>query len=179
MTDGSPRALALDRIWAGWRSAYVAGNDVDPRLEGGTGTLFERILTSGLPDDQTYVLWRGESCAALLNIYPYGTGHLMVVPQQAAVDLLDLDEPVYDELWDGVRDAVTAIRAAYAPDGVNVGMNLGKAGGASIPGHLHVHCLPRWSGDTTFLTTVAEARMLPEPLSVTWERLRAAWPTRN
>lgn len=168
---------ALDLLWAGWRSAYVSGGAADdPRIAEGDGTIFERILQSGLPDSETYVLWRGDHCAALLNVYPYGTGHLMVVPQAAVADLLDLGTDAYRELWDGVHAAVTAIRTAYSPDGLNVGMNLGRAGGASIPGHMHVHCLPRWAGDTTFLTTVAHTRMLPEPLDLTWEKLRSAWP---
>ncbi len=165
----------MERIWAGWRSAYVSGGQTRPVPEG-DGSIFERILGSGLPDNETYVLWRGEHVAALLNAYPYGTGHLMVLPQVAVGDLLELSPGVYAELWDVVRLAVGAIEAAYSPDGVNVGLNLGRAGGASIPGHLHVHCLPRWVGDTTFLTTVAETRMVPEPLDLTWSKLQDAWP---
>ncbi len=169
MSDG------LDRIWAGWRSAYVSGG-ATRSVPDGDGSIFERILSCGLPDRETYVLARRENCTALLNVYPYGTGHLMVLPNQAVPDLLDLDPEVHAELWSMVRDAVGAIRSAYAPDGVNVGTNLGRAGGASIPGPLHVHCLPRWSGDTTFLATIAETRMLPEPLDTTWEKLREHWP---
>jgi diadenosine tetraphosphate (Ap4A) HIT family hydrolase len=162
-------------MWAGWRSAYVSGEHTDPVPEG-DGTIFERIFGSGLADEESYVLWRGESCGALLNVYPYSCGHLMVLPFTAAPDLLALPAETYTELWEGVRMAVAAIEDAYSPDGVNVGLNIGKAGGASIPGHLHVHCLPRWSGDTTFLTSIAEARMLPEPLSQSWQKLKAAWP---
>ncbi len=142
----------------------------------GDGTIFERILNSGLPDEDTYVLARGEHCAAILNIYPYGTGHLMVMPRRAAADLLDLSTDAYEELWSMVRDAVAAIRVAYNPEGVNVGTNIGRAAGASIPDHLHVHCLPRWSADTTFLTAVANVRMLPEAIEDTWHKLREAWP---
>lgn len=165
----------FDRIWAGWRSAYVSGGETEVRVPDGDGTIFERILNSGWPDDETYVLARGEHVAALLNAYPYGTGHLMVLPKVAVPDLLDLSPEAHAELWEMVRVAVAAIRTAYNPDGVNVGANLGRAGGASIPGHLHVHCLPRWLGDTTFLSTVAETRMLPEPLDMTWQKLRDAW----
>ena len=142
----------------------------------GDGSIFERILGSDWPDEETYVLWRGEHCAAILNVYPYGTGHLMVLPRRAVADLLDLSTDAHAELWEGVRMAVTAIRAAYDCDGINVGTNIGRAGGASIPDHLHVHCLPRWAGDTTFLTSIAETRMLPEPLDETWRKLTAAWP---
>lgn len=169
----------LDQLWAGWRSAYVSGGDSATGaapVPDGDGSIFERILTSGHTDRETYVVQRGQHCAALLNIYPYGTGHLLVMPQRAVPDILDLDDDAYDELWAMVRDGVTAIRAAYNPDGVNVGANLGRAGGASIPDHLHVHCLPRWTADSTFMASIAEARMLPEPLDVTWEKLREHWP---
>ena len=165
----------VDRIWAGWRSAYVSSGSGDVRVPEGEGTIFERILNSGWPDEETYVLDRGQHVAALLNAYPYGTGHLMVLPQQAVPDLLEMSPEAHAELWDMVRTAVAAIRTAYNPDGVNVGTNLGRAGGASIPDHLHVHCLPRWAGDTTFLSTIAETRMLPEPLDMTWRKLRDAW----
>ena len=87
-----------------------------------------------------------------------------------------LEPAEHDELWLGVRDAVVAVKAAYRPQGVNVGINLGQAAGAGVPGHLHVHVLPRWAGDTNFTTAIAEVRVLPEPLSDTWRKLRAAWP---
>ena len=170
----------LDRLWAGWRSSYVSGDDnasdIRP-VPAGIGSIFERILHSTLSDRDAYVLWRGDACAAMLNVYPYGTGHLMVMPTRAVPDLLDLTNDEHAELWETVRSAVVALRSAYRPDGINVGTNLGNAGGASIPDHLHVHCLPRWSGDTTFLTTIAETRMMPEPLDLTWEKLKAAWPS--
>ncbi|MPY92053.1 MAG: HIT domain-containing protein [Acidimicrobiia bacterium] len=164
----------MERLWAGWRSAYVGG--LDGRPPTGEGSLFERILRSGLPDDETYVVWRGEQCSALLNAYPYTSGHLMVLPNRAIAELDDLSEAEADELWAATRRAVRAVRAAYRPEGVNVGLNLGLAAGAGVPDHLHVHVLPRWSGDTNFTTAVAEARVLPEPLGVSWERLVAAWP---
>lgn len=143
----------------------------------GDESLFERILHSGLPDEETYVLWRGEHCFAILNAYPYGSGHLMVLPNRAVPQLDGLDAAESAELWAGVQDAVLAIRSAYRPDGVNVGMNLGAGAGAGVPDHLHVHCLPRWSADTNFMTAIAETRVLPEPLDVAWKKLTAAWPT--
>lgn len=143
----------------------------------GTGrTLFERILTSDLSDQDSYVLWRGQRCAAVLNAYPYGTGHLMVLPTRAVAELEALDAEEASELWAGVTAAVRAVKAAYRPDGVNVGLNLGSAAGAGVPDHLHVHVLPRWSADSNFMTAVAETRVLPEPLGDTWRKLRAAWP---
>lgn len=171
------RATALDRLWAGWRSTYISGGTDTATDADRGGTLFERILASGLSDRETYILWRGERCFALLNAYPYTTGHLLVLPKRGVPDLTDLDDEETVELWLGVRDAVGALRTAYEPSGVNVGLNLGGAAGGGVPDHLHVHCLARWSGDSNFMTTVAEARVLPEPLDVTWSRLREVWPT--
>jgi len=170
----------LDRIWAGWRSSYVSQVSEDPSAngpDGGGRSLFEQILHSGRPDADTFILWRGPRCFALLNAYPYGTGHLLVLPQRAVALLDDLDEEEAAELWLGVRLAERAVRAAYRPDGVNIGANLGRAAGAGVPDHLHVHVLPRWDADSNFITAIAEARVLPEPLDVTWRKLTEAWPT--
>jgi len=167
----------LERLWAPWRSRYVAGPDeVGP--EPGVPTLFEQILAAPEPDEETGILWRGRTCFAVLNAYPYGSGHLMVVPNRPAADLADLSENESKELWAAVQAAVAAIRRAYDPDGVNVGLNLGAAAGAGIPDHLHVHCLPRWRGDTNFMTATAETRVLPEPLEESWSKLRSAWEGR-
>ncbi|MFN0029436.1 MAG: HIT family protein [Acidimicrobiales bacterium] len=140
------------------------------------GTLFERILHSGRPDDETLIVWRGDRCFALLNLYPYVSGHLLVLPNAAVVHLEDLDPDTTAELWHTVTRAVVAIKAAYRPDGINVGANLGAAAGAGVPEHLHVHVLPRWHGDTNFTTTLADTRIMPEPLPVTWRKLVEAWP---
>ena len=164
----------LERLWAPWRSRYVAGIQ-QPGSVPTDGTLFERILAAPEPDEETGILWRGETCFAVLNAYPYGSGHLMVAPNRAVVDLGDLTDAESDELWAAVRAAVAAIGRAYNPEGVNVGLNLGAAAGAGVPDHLHVHCLPRWRGDTNFMTTMAETRVLPEPLSESWSKLRNAW----
>jgi ATP adenylyltransferase len=139
-------------------------------------SLFEAIEQSGLPDEEAFVLWRGEHCFALLNAFPYTSGHLMVLPKRAVAELEDLAPEEQGELWTAVRDAVVALKTAYRPEGLNIGLNLGIAAGAGIPGHLHVHVLPRWKGDTNFTTTVAELRVLPEALSVSWRKLVAAWP---
>jgi ATP adenylyltransferase len=163
----------IERLWAGWRSAYVTGTAGVPR---GEGSLFERILSSGLPDRESYVVWRGRRCAALLNAFPYTSGHLMVLPTRAVAFLDELEPDESAELWAAVNLAVRAVRAAYRPDGVNVGANLGLAAGAGVPDHLHLHVLPRWSGDTNFMTALAECRVMPEPLGVSWDKLRAAWP---
>ena len=142
----------------------------------GEQTLFEAIDASGLPDEETFVVHRGPKCLALLNAYPYTSGHLLVVPRRARAVLAELTEDEHAALWSTVRDAVAAVEAAYSPDGVNVGLNQGAAAGAGVPSHLHVHVLPRWSGDTNFMTTTADTRVLPEALGETWRRLVEAWP---
>ncbi len=139
-------------------------------------TLFESILNSGRPDEETYIVWRGTTCFALLNAYPYTSGHLMVLPKRGVPALEDLTADEHAELWSSVRSGVAAVKAAYEPDGVNVGLNLGRGAGAGVPDHLHVHIVPRWAGDTNFMTAVADARVLPEALTDSWQRLRAAWP---
>lgn len=177
---GGGPSLPLARLWAGWRTAYIdriTTDDREVRPDDEGRSLFERILASDLPDEETHILWRGEHCFALLNAYPYGSGHLLVLPNVAVPDLADLAPAVASELWRGVHAAVAAIRAAYQPEGVNVGLNLGHGAGAGVPDHLHVHCLPRWAADSNFMTAIAETRVLPEPLLEADRKLRAAWPS--
>lgn len=138
--------------------------------------MFCAILASEEGDETTYVVWRGPSTVAVLNAFPYTSGHVLVVPRRHVADLEELSGPESAELWSTVTTAVVAIKSAYRPGGLNVGTNLGRAAGAGIPGHLHVHCLPRWNGDTNFMTSLVEARVLPEALVTTWRRLRDAWP---
>ena len=172
--------MSLDRWWAGWRVDYIreAAEGDGMVAADKEATLFENILRSGQPDETTYILVRGDHTFALLNAYPYNSGHLMVLPKRAVANLEDLEPEEAIELWATVGDAVVAIKAAYEPEGVNVGANLGRGAGAGVPDHLHVHCLPRWGGDTNFMTAIAETRVLPEALDVSWRRLRATWPDR-
>jgi len=164
----------VDRLWAGWRSSYINATAwVTPDDD---SCVFCSIFASDLPADETYILWRSPLAVAILNAYPYGSGHLLVMPTRHLAELGDLTAEERTAVWDTVHDAVTAVTSAYRPGGVNVGANLGRAAGAGIPGHLHVHVLPRWEGDTNFITTVAETRVLPEPLDVSHEKLTAAWP---
>ncbi len=164
----------MERLWAGWRSSYVAaaGNGA----LAGEGSIFRRILDSDLPDEETHVVWRGPTCFAILNAFPYTSGHMLVMPYREVGEIEDLTAEEAAEMWGAVRDAVVALKAAYQPQGVNVGLNLGEAAGAGIPSHLHVHVLPRWIADSNFMTAVAEARVLPEALGETWRKLRDAWP---
>ena len=145
--------------------------------DSGDGSLFEAILGSGLPDDKTHIVYRGERVFAILNRYPYSTGHVLVLPYRAVADLEGLDAGERRELWDTVCDAVAAVKAAFSPDGVNVGANLGAGAGPSVHDHVHIHVLPRWRSDTNFMTAIADVRVLPQSLQDCWERLSAAWPS--
>jgi ATP adenylyltransferase len=142
--------------------------------EGPEGCLFERLAAED--PDAALVLGRNEHAFAVMNAYPYISGHLMVVPFRHEATLARLSRHEAGALMALVQDANVAIERAYRPDGINVGANLGRAGGAGIPGHVHVHALPRWDGDTNFMTTVAETRVLPETLSKSWAKLKEAWP---
>jgi ATP adenylyltransferase len=166
----------FDQLWAGWRSSYIESvtGESPPPMPPGEGSLFERLLA--LPDHEAFVVHRGESCSAVLNAYPYTNGHLMVLPNRAVAELDDLQDHEMVEFWTMVRSGVSALRTAYRCDGVNVGLNLGLAAGAGLPDHLHAHVLPRWQGDTNFMSAVATTRVLPEPLDKSWAKLRDAWP---
>lgn len=164
----------MGRLWAGWRKSYVSSERGKPRPK--SGSIFEDLFLFGDLDSKRHILWEGDSCAAILNTYPYVSGHILVLPKRAVSSLQELTHQENTELWEVVNSAVIAITDAYNPDGINVGMNIGKAAGASIPEHLHVHCLPRWEGDTTFLTAVAETRMIPETLSASFSKLEKCWP---
>ncbi len=174
--------MPLEHLWATWRAAYV-GKVADSRTlpssaETDGRSLFERIHAASLEEgvEQAGVLWRGPTCFALLNRYPYTSGHLMVLPQRAVAELDELSDAEHIELWAAVRDAVVALKAAFQCDGVNVGLNLGEAAGGSQSDHLHVHCVPRWNGDANFIAVAADTRVLPVSLSEAGERIRAAWP---
>jgi ATP adenylyltransferase len=164
--------VTLDRLWAGWRSEYIA--TATDATQDGDACVFCRILGSDEPDDVTLVLWRTDLTAAILNAFPYTSGHLMVMPLRHVGALEDLTDEESNEVFGGVRRAVRALNGSYRPDGVNVGANLGRAAGAGIPSHLHMHVVPRWAGDTNFMTSVAEARVLPETLAVSWRKLKDA-----
>lgn len=164
----------LDRIWNGWRSQYV--NDMSGRVPDGQGSVFTQILRSGMSDDEAHIVHRGHHVFAILNAFPYTSGHLMVLPYREIGNLEDLDAHETAELWPTVTDAVRAVKVAYRPGGVNVGINMGQPAGGSISEHLHVHVVPRWTGDGNFMTAIAEARTLPEPLSFSAQKLREAWP---
>jgi ATP adenylyltransferase len=169
----------LDRLWAGWRAEFVAGSvDGGSTPERDRACVFCDILASGLPDEETHIVWRHPSgrALAILNAYPYTSGHVMAMPTRHVAELEDLSADESAALWATMAASVRALKGGFNPDGINVGANLGRAAGAGIPGHFHMHVLGRWAGDTNFMTTVADARVLPEALSESAAKLRAAWP---
>ena len=161
----------IDRLWAGWRSAYVGAGGPNKGH-----CVFCALLESDRPSQETHVVWRDELTAVLLNAFPYGTGHVLIMPLEHVGELGELEPPASEALWRTTQLAIRAIQDAYKPDGMNIGANLGSAAGAGIPEHLHMHALPRWKADTNFSTAIANTRVLPETLEVTWEKLTAAWP---
>lgn len=166
----------LERLWAGWRSSFVTGKASSANIPADAhGTLFERILASE-DDEAAAIIHRGTHVSVILNIYPYGSGHMLVVPNRGVEKLSELSTDESRELWDTVQRAVEVAEAVYSPGGINVGLNQGRAGGASVPDHLHVHVLPRWDADTNFMTAIAETRVLPEPLEESIRKLRSSWP---
>jgi ATP adenylyltransferase len=178
--------VSLEHLWAGWRGEYVASaSATEPAVAGGIDShrlddpascVFCRIGADGPPSEDNGILWIGARSYVVLNAFPYASGHLMVLPLRHVGSLGDLTEEEGSEMWSALRQGVASLEAALGPDGVNVGANLGRAAGAGIPGHLHLHAVPRWLGDTNFMTTVAGTRVLPEALTVSWRRIHEAWP---
>ncbi len=176
--------MTLERLWAGWRARYVSELVPAAAADDGSGCFLCALAalsdgdgTTPVVSESTLLLERTAHTLTVMNLYPYGSGHLLVAPRrhESALDALDDDETV--ALARAQQRAVRAIKVAYRCDGLNLGMNLGVAAGAGVPGHLHVHALPRWGGDTNFMTAVAETRVLPESLVDGWHKLHAAWPT--
>lgn len=168
----------LERLWNGWRATYVSSVPAvsSEPSDGAQSSVFTQLLGSGLPDSDTHIVFRGESVFAIMNAYPYATAHVLVLPMREVAELEELTAGETSELWSTVTDAVVAVKTAYRPEGLNVGINLGRPAGGSVSQHLHVHVVPRWTGDANFMTAVANTRTLPEPLVDTAARVRAAWP---
>jgi ATP adenylyltransferase len=127
-------------------------------------------------DAENFIVWRGARAYVILNVYPYNNGHFMVVPYSHVPTPEHLDAATLTELMTLMNQGLTALRALYNPQAFNVGMNIGRAAGAGIAEHVHLHAVPRWSGDTNFMTVAAGTRVIPEDLRETWRRLREAWP---
>jgi ATP adenylyltransferase len=159
----------MDYLWTPWRYAYMeqvtAGKQPD--------CIFCHALAME-DDPAAYIVLRGAKCFLILNRYPYTSGHVMIVPYAHVAELKLCDAETLAEMMQLAQRMETALRGTYKPDGMNLGMNLGRAAGAGVTGHLHLHMLPRWVGDTNFMTVTAETRVHPEELGVTYARLQKA-----
>ena len=158
----------MDYLWSPWRYQYVTA------ARPGSSCIFCEYARSS-NDEQNLVVHRGRHNFILLNRFPYTSGHVMVAPFEHADTLAAVSPETLEELILLTRECERHLRAIYRPSGLNLGMNLGESAGAGIAGHIHMHVLPRWSGDTSFITTVAETRVLPEDLAVTWRKLHEAF----
>jgi ATP adenylyltransferase len=157
----------MDYLWTPWRFPYIADAAKDDRC------VFCAALEAE-DDARTLIVLRGRKNFIILNRYPYTSGHVMVVPYAHHADLASSEPETLSEMMLLAQRAQAALGTAYHPEGYNLGMNLGRAAGAGVTGHLHLHVLPRWSGDSNFMTVVSETRVEPEDLSTTYEKLRAA-----
>src|SRR5262249_29165421 len=167
-TCGS-RGRAVDHLWSPWRYRYLANVERKP------GCVFCRVIGEQ-QDDRNFVVHRATFNFVILNLYPYASVHLLIVPYHHAAALREIDEATLTEMMQLATRAESALGSEYKPDGFNVGMNLGQAAGAGIADHLHLHVVPRWTGDANFVSIVGETRVLPEELPVTWNRLRKHFP---
>ena len=163
----------MDRLYTPWRFDYIKG------ASGEKTGFSDACVFCALPargeDEATFILHRARLNFVILNIYPYTSGHLMVVPFEHTADFAGLAKETADEMMDLARRATAVLDELYRPHGFNLGVNLGRAAGAGVPGHFHVHALPRWNGDSNFMTSIAEARVMPESLPATYEKVRGAW----
>lgn len=160
----------MERLWSPWRYAYIAA--AGDEMSKPARCIFCVAQESPAADAENLVLHRAEFCFVILNRFPYTTGHLMIVPYAHLGEFDTAPKSVTDEMMDLVKRSETALRHAYQPHGFNVGMNLGQVAGAGVADHIHMHIMPRWTGDTSFMTTVAGTRVLPEELPATYEKLR-------
>ena len=169
----------LENLWAGWRKEYLTFTNSDYHKNHSEKTLFEAIDQSQLPDQETFVIEKRTLTMVLLNVYPYTSGHLLIVPRRPVKTLTELSSEEHESLWKMVTDATTTLQEVFSPEGINVGLNQGEAAGAGVPNHLHVHVVPRWRGDTNFTTVTANTRVIPEALTDTWTRISETWPREN
>jgi ATP adenylyltransferase len=185
----------MDHLWSPWRYAYITSADKSVRAgipkalaawPGDHGCVFCNLIASvdyaianGMDREKAEaaggVVMRGKHCFVCLNAYPYTSGHVMVMPYAHLDRLAVLPEETAQELMRLAQKTERVLEKVYAPHGFNFGLNVGKAAGAGVAGHLHLHAMPRWTGDTNFMTTVSETRVLPEDLETTWKRLRQAF----
>ena len=164
--------MPLDRLSAAWREQYVQDATSSQRGGSPSGCVFCDLLPDGVGESSGIIAVTPFSFL-ILNAFPYGSGHVLVLPRRHIQSLEELSNDEAEDFFLLLRRSVAALKKTYGPDGLNVGFNLGQAAGAGIPQHLHGHILPRWSGDTNFMTTLGETRILPESLASSWNKISA------
>ncbi len=164
----------MDRLWSPWRSQYIQsiGND------GGSPECVFCAAIASADDDARYLLRRHERCATLLNLYPYNSGHLLIVPYTHAGDLLALDEETYVEMTGLIREWMATLGDVMRPQGFNIGSNIGRVAGAGIDQHVHIHIVPRWSGDINFMPVIGDTKVISESMTETMHKLRLRFDER-
>lgn len=156
----------MDHLWSPWRYTYVS------TAEKVCGCLFCEVLKSN-DDRKVWIVHRGVHCFVMLNAFPYTSGHAMVAPYSHLDQLQKLDSEAANEMMALTQKIERIQRELYSPHGINLGMNIGAAAGAGVAGHIHMHVLPRWVADASFMTTIGETRVLPEALETTYDRMKA------
>ena len=159
----------MEILWSPWRAKYIASGSDNSQAD---TCVFCNISRDPADDEKNFVVYRALHNFVVLNLYPYISGHLLIVPYEHVAELDAAAKETTNELMDLTKQAQTVLRDVYKPAGFNIGMNLGAPAGAGIVGHLHVHILPRWPGDTNFMSTVAQTRVISEDLNTTYEKLR-------
>ena len=157
----------MDVLWNPWRYDYITGD----KPESESSCVFCSLIHDSASDEEKYVLKRAEFNFVVLNLFPYSSGHMLIVPYEHVPLLDQVNDPTAAEMMELTRSAQTALSEVYSPDGFNIGMNLGKSAGAGVAGHLHMHILPRWAGDVNFMTAIGNTRNIPESLDVTYKKL--------
>jgi ATP adenylyltransferase len=159
----------MKRLFSPWRMKYIQNTKSNDE-----GCFFCSAL--GMHDNvENLVVARGKVSFALLNLFPYTSGHMMVAPFNHKVNLDELTTQTRAEMMEMVSQCIVVLKKVYNPQAFNVGANIGEAAGAGVPGHVHLHIVPRWTGDTNFMSTVGEVRVLPESIDQTYSRIRVAW----
>ena len=159
----------MDVLWSPWRYKYITDSS---EQRGSDACVFCDIISGPASDEEKFILERAGFNYVVLNIYPYATAHLLIVPYEHLADLDKADKQTTDEMMDLAKRCQTALRDVYDPHGFNMGLNIGKAAGAGVASHFHMHVLPRWYGDVNFMTSIAETRTLPETLETTYSKLK-------
>ncbi len=168
VTPGTNGSKALNHLWSPWRMSYIENHIQEENC------VF--CTAASRPDsEENLVIYRGPLAFIILNRYPYTSGHLMAVPYQHCSSLGGLDPETRSEMMELVHSATLVLQTVYRPQGYNLGMNIGEAAGAGIAEHIHFHIVPRWGGDTNFMSSLADTRVLPEGLEITYRRVKAAW----